>query len=105
MTVWLREAKLPGGDAAARHPVQAAAGFLSELDDLPDLTAAPFDFPERYTKVEAFSRKRHSDVYHDVGWPALRHGGRAAGLYASDYVRRAGGDVGRASCLVGGERR
>ena len=50
--VWLREAKLPGGDAAARHPVQAAAGFLSELDDLPDLTAAPFDFPERYTKAK-----------------------------------------------------
>jgi len=30
--------------------VQAAAGFLSDLDDLPDLTAPPFDFPERYTK-------------------------------------------------------
>jgi hydrogenase maturation protein HypF len=48
--LWLREAKLPGGDAAARHPVQAAAGFLNDLDDLPDLTAPPFDFPERYTK-------------------------------------------------------
>ena len=49
--IWLREAKLPGGDAAARHPVQAAAGFLSALDDLPDLTAAPFRFPERYAKA------------------------------------------------------
>jgi hydrogenase maturation protein HypF len=49
--IWLREAKLPGGDAAARYPVQAAAGFLSDLDDLPDFTAAPFDFPERYGKA------------------------------------------------------
>lgn len=39
----LRRASLPGGDAAARYPVQAAAGFLSQIDNLPDL-----DFPERY---------------------------------------------------------
>jgi len=45
---WLRPSRLPGGDAAARFPVQAAAGFLAELSDLPDLTAAPFDFPRRY---------------------------------------------------------
>ena len=44
----LREVMLPGGDAAARHPVQAAAGFLAGLDALPDLTAAPFRFPHRY---------------------------------------------------------
>jgi hydrogenase maturation protein HypF len=44
----LRAALLPGGDAAAAHPVQAAAGFLAGLDDLPDLTAPPFRFPERY---------------------------------------------------------
>ena len=50
-SIWLREAALPGGDAAARHPVQAAAGFLSAVDDVPDLTAAPFDFPDRYTKA------------------------------------------------------
>jgi hydrogenase maturation protein HypF len=44
----LRAAALPGGDAAARFPVQAAAGFLYELRDLPDLTCAPFAFPPRY---------------------------------------------------------
>ena len=44
----LRPAALAGGDAAARHPVQAAAGFLAQMDDLPELTAAPFDFPRRY---------------------------------------------------------
>ncbi len=43
----LRSVTLPGGDAAARHPVQAAAGFLHALD-LGDLSQAPFDFPERY---------------------------------------------------------
>jgi hydrogenase maturation protein HypF len=44
----LRPAALPGGDAAARYPVQAAAGFLAQLDELPDLTAPPFSFPSRY---------------------------------------------------------
>ena len=44
----LRSAALVGGDAAARYPVQAAVGFLAELDDLPDLAAAPFGFPPRY---------------------------------------------------------
>lgn len=44
----LRTAALPGGDAAASNPVQAAAGFLAQLDDLPDLSAPPFLFPSRY---------------------------------------------------------
>jgi hydrogenase maturation protein HypF len=44
----LRPALLPGGDAATRAPVQAAAGFLAGLEDLPDLEAPPFSFPERY---------------------------------------------------------
>ena len=44
----LRNAALPGGDAAAQYPVQAAAGFLAQLDALPDLTRAPFNFPERF---------------------------------------------------------
>jgi hydrogenase maturation protein HypF len=44
----LRSAILPGGDAAAASPVQAAAGFLAQLNNLPDLTAPPFSFPLRY---------------------------------------------------------
>lgn len=44
----LRPAVLPGGDAAAEFPVQAAAGFLSQLTALPDLTAPPFHFPARF---------------------------------------------------------
>jgi hydrogenase maturation protein HypF len=44
----LRPAALVGGDAAARHPVQAAAGFLEQLQGLPDLARPPFDFPSRY---------------------------------------------------------
>src|SRR5262249_13007845 len=46
----IREASLAGGDAAARHPVQAAAGFLAQLDHVPDLSAPPFEFPERYAE-------------------------------------------------------
>jgi hydrogenase maturation protein HypF len=44
----LRQAALVGGDAAALYPVQAAAAFLSQLDELPDLTAPPFRFGPRY---------------------------------------------------------
>jgi hydrogenase maturation protein HypF len=47
----LRTATLAGGDAAARYPVQAAAGFLSQLDSLPDLSQPPFQFPDRYRRA------------------------------------------------------
>jgi hydrogenase maturation protein HypF len=47
----LRSASLPGGDAAAQYPVQAAAGFLAQVEGLPDLTAAPFRFPQRYQRA------------------------------------------------------
>ncbi|GAC1653878.1 MAG: carbamoyltransferase HypF [Vulcanimicrobiaceae bacterium] len=47
----LRPAALPGGDAAARYPVQCAAGFLAQLEDLPDLYAPPFLFPQRYRQA------------------------------------------------------
>jgi hypothetical protein len=40
----LRSAALAGGDAAARSPMQAASGFLGQLDGIPDLTASPFHF-------------------------------------------------------------
>lgn len=46
----LRPAKLPGGDAATRFPVQAAAGFLAQVDT-PDLRQPPFDFPPRYDQA------------------------------------------------------
>ncbi len=53
----LRSASLAGGDAAAQYPVQAAAGFLTQLDDLPDLTAAPFNFSDRYKNALELIRK------------------------------------------------
>jgi len=53
----LRPAILPGGDAAGSHPVQAAAGFLAQLDPLPDVTAAPFSFPPRYLAAAELLRK------------------------------------------------
>jgi hydrogenase maturation protein HypF len=53
----LRPAALAGGDAAARYPVQAAAGFLAQLDRLTDLTAAPFNFGSRYHDALELVRK------------------------------------------------
>jgi hydrogenase maturation protein HypF len=48
---------LPGGDAAAQNPVQAAAGFLAQIDDLPELARAPFTFPRRYQNSAELIRK------------------------------------------------
>jgi hydrogenase maturation protein HypF len=53
----LRPAALAGGDAAAECPVQAAAGFLAQLDGMPDFTAAPFAFPARYRNAVQLVRK------------------------------------------------
>jgi hydrogenase maturation protein HypF len=47
----LRPALLPGGDSAAQYPVLAAAGFLAQIDALPDLTQPPFDFGPRYQRA------------------------------------------------------
>ncbi|HEX4643624.1 MAG TPA: carbamoyltransferase HypF [Candidatus Acidoferrales bacterium] len=52
----LRPALLPGGDAAASFPPQAAAGFLAQLGELPDLCAPPFSFPSRYREASQLVR-------------------------------------------------
>jgi hydrogenase maturation protein HypF len=52
----LRSAALPGGDAAARDPVQCAAGFLDAVPDIPDLSEPPFCFPLRYRRSQNLIR-------------------------------------------------
>lgn len=49
----LRPVLMPGGDAAARFPVQAAAAYLAEQSDLPDMEQAPFCFPRRFSHARA----------------------------------------------------
>lgn len=53
----LRTATLPGGDAAAHNPVQAAAGFLEQSERLPDLSKAPFNFDGCYIAAQQLVRK------------------------------------------------
>jgi hydrogenase maturation protein HypF len=53
----LRQATLAGGDAAAHSPVQAAAGFLDQVNGLPDMFAEPFKFPDRYRSAMELVRK------------------------------------------------
>ena len=53
----LRAATLPGGDAAAQFPVQAAAGFLAQIEGAPDFMLLPFQFPERYRSALELVRK------------------------------------------------
>lgn len=60
----LRPARLAGGDAAARHPARAAAGFLADADDLPDLGGTLFGFGPEYDGarrlIEATIRVTHT---------------------------------------------
>jgi hydrogenase maturation protein HypF len=53
----LRQALLPGGDAAAQYPVQAAAGFLNQIDGMPLLSEAAFAFPARYGMASELVKK------------------------------------------------
>jgi hydrogenase maturation protein HypF len=53
----LRPAALAGGNAAAQFPLQAAAGFLVQLDDTPDFAAPPFSFSARYRNALELVRK------------------------------------------------
>jgi hydrogenase maturation protein HypF len=53
----LRPFALPGGDAAARWPVQAVAGFFFDDDYPADLAAPPFNFPKRYEQAMLLTRR------------------------------------------------
>ncbi len=89
----LRSAPLPGGDAAARFPVQAAAGFLSELSDRAGPQRRAVRVPAAVRARARDDREERARVSHDVDGPAVRHGRGAARLHARDHVRRPGGDV------------
>lgn len=53
----LRTAPQPGGDAAARFPVQAAAGRLHGMSGLPGLSADPFRLPARFESANSMIEK------------------------------------------------
>jgi hydrogenase maturation protein HypF len=53
----LRPAALAGGDASAHYPVQAAAGFLAQVEGMPDVLREPFGFPQRYLNAMDLVRK------------------------------------------------
>ena len=52
----LRPVLLPGGDAAARYPVQCAAGFLAQIAAAADMSGEPFRFPARYQQSRQLLR-------------------------------------------------
>jgi hydrogenase maturation protein HypF len=64
----LRQGSLPGGDAAAQNPIQAAAGFLYQIADTPDFSSPPFSFSNRYqNSLELVKRNVRSFPTTSVG--------------------------------------
>jgi hydrogenase maturation protein HypF len=100
----LRPAFLPGGDAAARTPVQAAVGFLEALGEgaLDRLTEPPFGFPAGPRRGGAPARRhRRPRAPHDQRGPPVRHRRGAARLPPHDELRGPGGDRARGAGAAG----
>ena len=67
----LRRAALVGGDEAARHPVQAAAGFLAQVEGLPDLMSAAVLFFGALSTMPVAAREGPAGVSDHVDGPPL----------------------------------
>ena len=78
-----------GGDAAARHPVQAAAGFLAELDGLAGSVRAAVLVSGTVSRgAPAASQRDVRTFADDVDRPAVRHGGGAARVHAAGHASK-----------------
>ena len=83
-----RPATLPGGDAAAKYPAQAAAGFLAQIGGICRTLSV--------SSVSAFliaiavrsgvGSEECSSFRDDVGWTTVRRGGSAPRLYATNQI-------------------
>jgi hydrogenase maturation protein HypF len=101
----LRQSWLPGGDAAARFPVQAAAGFLYDVDDGEAFLEAPFAFPQRYSQarslvahgVRCFATTSMGRLFDTVaalcGFIREQTFEGQAAMWLEQLARDAGGDV------------
>jgi hydrogenase maturation protein HypF len=108
----LRAAVLAGGDAAARFPVQAAAGFLAQLEGVTEaaMGAAPFHFPSRFgetmrlvrTGLRTFPTTSMGRLFDTVAALAgftrpMSYEGQAA-MWLEQLARQAEGDATTVDC-------
>ena len=79
-------AVLPGGDAAAQYPVQAAAGFLAQMEDLPRSERRRL-LSRAIRGGAELVRKGRAHVYYDVRREAVRAAAALLGFTARSLSR------------------
>ena len=76
---WLRPVNMPGGDAAARFPAQAAAAFVGRFAAMrPDLARLPTPDAEAILGCDENDREERAMFSLNVDGPAVRRGRSAA---------------------------
>ena len=98
----LRTAALAGGDAAARYPVQCAAGFLVADRRSADARRCAVPFPRSLSAGAAVDRARRADVRDHLHGPAVRHLRGAARVHQRNHFRRPSRDLAGATGANGG---
>ena len=100
-SVWLI-CGLPLSPAATRpraYPVQAAAGFLAQIDRVPDLFAAPFGFPGALPAARRNWSGKACARFATTSMGRLFDAAACASrLYSRDHLRGAGCDVAGTNC-------
>ena len=81
----LRHARFPAVMPRRSTRCRPRRAFWRSWTALPDLTAAPFNFPERFGNAAGAGDQGRADFLHHFDGPAFRYGCGAAWVYARNF--------------------